>query len=89
MKNKIEDVRNHLVEAIERVMAINDASASPEDKMTLEQAEVVSKLADSYTNLVKAEFTGIRIMVDAASDAKIMQYAKYNPLGLEYRNEPK
>jgi len=86
MRNKTEDVRNHLVEAIERVMAINDPEASEQDKITLEQAQVVSNLADSYANLIKAEFVGLRVMLEAGSHPSLMKYYENGPLGIEFRN---
>lgn len=59
MKNKIEDVRNHLVVAME---ALNADDLSPEAAaQVVERAKAVSNLANSYIGSVKVEIDAIRL----------------------------
>lgn len=62
MKNKVEDVRNHIVEMME---LLGDKDI-PAEEMTsrIERARTVSQLAASYTGLVKVEIDAIRLMDD-------------------------
>lgn len=47
-KNKIEDLRNHLFDTIERLL-------DPDDPMDLDRAETVSKVAQTLVNSAKVE----------------------------------
>lgn len=59
MKNKIEDVRNHLVSAME---ALNDENLKPEDiDRAVDRGKAVSNLANSYIHSVKVEIEAIRL----------------------------
>lgn len=59
MKNKIEDVRNHLVQAME---ALNNEEAKPEEvSQAIEKGKAISSLATSYINAVKVEIDAIRL----------------------------
>ena len=49
MKNKMGDVRDHLVAMMER---LNDDDCKPED---IARAKAISDLAQTYTNTVKVE----------------------------------
>lgn len=62
MKNKVSDVRNHLVAMLE---ALGDDSAEP-DKMALiiERAKATSQVATTYISAVKVELDAIRLMDD-------------------------
>jgi hypothetical protein len=56
MKNKIEDVRNHLVAQME---ALN---ADEVDPSAIERAKAMSGVATAYINAVKVELDAIRLM---------------------------
>lgn len=59
MKNKIEDVRNHLVSCME---ALNQDDLTPEQsKEAIERARAMSSLATSFTNAVKVELDAVRL----------------------------
>jgi hypothetical protein len=59
MKNKVDDVRNHLVQVME---ALNEENLAPEDlERTIERAKAMSSLATSYVNAVKVELDAIRL----------------------------
>lgn len=59
MKNRIEDVRNHLVQAME---ALNNEEAKPEEiTQAIEKGKAISSLATSYINAVKVELDAIRL----------------------------
>lgn len=59
MKNKMEDVRNHLVETME---ALNDRDATPEDqKRAVDRAKAMSGVANSFIESVKIEIQAIRL----------------------------
>lgn len=49
MKNRMQDVRNHLVAMME---SLADAEATPE---VIERAKATAALAQTYTNTVKVE----------------------------------
>lgn len=55
MKNKMADVRNHLVEMME---ALNDKEVEP---ATVERAKALADLAQTYTNTVKVEIDARRL----------------------------
>lgn len=55
MKNKLEDVRNHMVAAME---ALNEEGA---DQATVERAKALSGLCSAYVNSVKVEIDAIRM----------------------------
>lgn len=55
MKNKMVDVRNHLVEMME---LLNSTDVKPED---LARAKVLSELAQTYTNTVRCEIEARKI----------------------------
>jgi hypothetical protein len=57
MKNKIEDVRNHLVTVME---ALNEEGSDAETMArTIEKAKAMSNVATSYINAVKVELDAI------------------------------
>lgn len=58
MKNKVEDVRNHLVAMMEE---IGDKNAGDE---ALERAKTMSQLAGAYVQAVKVEIDAIRLLDD-------------------------
>lgn len=59
MKNKMEDVRNHLVAAME---ALNEEKADPAAvKAAVDRAKGMSNLANSYIDSVKVEIDAIRV----------------------------
>lgn len=62
MKNKVSDVRNHLVAMLE---ALGDESADPEKMAaTIERAKATSMVAGTYISAVKVELDAIRLMDD-------------------------
>jgi hypothetical protein len=59
MKNKVEDVRNHLVAAME---ALNEDGAKPEEiAQAIEKGKAMSGLATAYIAAVKVEMDAIRL----------------------------
>lgn len=60
MKNKVEDVRNHLVAMME---ALGDKDA---DAMVVERAKVMSQVAGAYLAGVKVEIDAIRLFDDTS-----------------------
>lgn len=59
MKNKVSDVRNHLVAVME---ALNDESSTPEQQAAaLERAKAMSSLAQQYVSAVKVELDAVRL----------------------------
>jgi hypothetical protein len=60
MKNKPEDVRNHLVSAME---ALNSEDASPEERaVAIERGKALSGLAAAYVNCFKVEIEAVRLI---------------------------
>lgn len=59
MKNKVSDVRDHLVAMMER---LSDDDLSPEQmESTIERAKASSALAAQYSNLVRQELEAVRL----------------------------
>ena len=59
MKNRIEDVRNHLVACME---ALNAEDLTPEDAQgQIEKAKAMSNLANSFIGAVKVEIDAVRL----------------------------
>ncbi len=62
MKNKVSDVRDHLVAMLER---LGDDSLSPEQMgQVIERAKTSSMVASTYIGAVKVELDAIRLMDD-------------------------
>ncbi|MGE8247326.1 MAG: hypothetical protein ACN6RA_15025 [Stenotrophomonas maltophilia] len=62
MKNKVSDVRDHLVAMLE---ALGDESADSEKMAaTIERAKATSMVAGTYISAVKVELDAIRLMDD-------------------------
>lgn len=60
MKNKVSDVRDHLVAMLER---LGDDSLSAEDMgLVIERAKTSSMVASTYIGAVKVELDAIRLM---------------------------
>jgi len=59
MKNRVSDVRNHLVAVME---ALNDESSTPEQQAAaLERAKAMSSLAQQYVGAVRVELDAVRL----------------------------
>jgi len=59
MKNRVSDVRDHLVAVME---ALNDERATPEKlAANIERAKAMSGLAQQYVSAVKVEMDAIRL----------------------------
>ena len=59
MKNKVSDVRNHLVAVME---ALNEESSTPEQQAAaLERAKAMSSLAQQYVGAVRVELDAVRL----------------------------
>lgn len=62
MKNKLQDVRDHLVQAME---ALNEEGAEPETvQRAISRAKAMSNVANSYIESVKVEIDAIRVAED-------------------------
>lgn len=60
MKNKVSDVRDHLVAMLER---LGDDNLSAEDMgLVIERAKTSTMVATTYIGAVKVEFDAIRLM---------------------------
>ncbi len=58
MKNRMCDVRDHLVAMLER---LNDAEVAPE---VIERAKAASMVATTYISAVKCEIDALRLLED-------------------------
>jgi len=62
MKNKVSDVRNHLVAVME---ALNDEAATPEQQAAaIERAKAMSSVAAQYIGAVRVELDAVRLYDD-------------------------
>ena len=55
MKNKIEDLRGHLFEVIERLKSNSDPDASEKDKINIEDAKVIADIGKVLVESAKVE----------------------------------
>lgn len=78
MKNKLSDVRNHLVAMME-MLGDKDCTAD-----TLERAKVASQVANAYIQGVKVEVDACRM----AADLGILPTAIDQPRAIRYAPEP-
>lgn len=62
MKNKISDVRNHLVAQLERLGQENLSAAELDAE--IERSKAVALVAGAYVGAVKVEIDAIRLMDD-------------------------
>lgn len=83
MKNKISDVRNHLVAMLER---LGDESLEG-DKLNaeIERAKAVSQVATTYIGAVKVEIDAIRLMDDTGRLPVAVEAGEMQPVGRELR----
>jgi hypothetical protein len=59
VKNKVSDVRNHLVAMME---SLNDEQATPEQQaVNIERAKAMSSLAQQYVGAVRVELDAVRL----------------------------
>lgn len=81
MKNKVDDVRNHLVAAME---ALNDEGATPEQlTQAIEKGKAMSGLATAYIASVKVEIDAIRLAEEVGMlPASIAEPTKVKTLGV-------
>ncbi len=81
MRNKIDDVRNHLVQVME---ALNEENVDPAAlERTIERAKAMSSVATSYINAVKVELDAIRL----ADEVGMLPGSVTEPLRCD-RNRP-
>lgn len=71
MKNRMQDVRNHLVAAME-ALGDNDVSDA-----VIARAKVISDLAQTYTNTVKVEIDELRL---AGAENRIPEVLEQHPV---------
>jgi len=71
VKNRMQDVRNHLVAAMES-LGDNDVSDA-----VIARAKVISDLAQTYTNTVKVEIDALRL---AGADKRIPEVLEQHPV---------
>ena len=85
MKNKISDVRNLLVQAMED---LSDRDATPEElAQTVERAKQLSSIASAYVQTVKVEIDAIRLMDEtdrlpsSIEQPALIEYGKLRAVG--------
>ena len=71
MKNRMQDVRNHLVAAME---SLGDTDVSDH---IIARAKVISDLAQTYTNTVRCEIDALRL---AGLQGKIPEALEQHPM---------
>lgn len=67
MKNKISDVRNHLVAMLEE---LGDKDAGAE---VLERAKMMTQVAGAYVQCVKVELDGIELFDEIGRTASVIE----------------
>ncbi len=81
MKNKLQDVRDHLVLAMER---LNEEGADPTAvKAAVDRAKAVSTVANSFIDSVKVEIDAIRV----ASDCGMLPVSVATPVLAERKRD--
>jgi hypothetical protein len=81
-KNKMSDVRDYLVQALED---LSDQGAEPEKMArTIERAKTISAVASTYVQTVKVEIDARRL----ADEIGVMPVAFEPPPGLERHDMP-
>lgn len=77
MKNKVSDVRDHLVAMLER---LGDDNLSAEDmSLVIERAKTSTMVATTYIGAVKVELDAIRLMDDTGKLANAVSAPQQVP----------
>lgn len=80
MKNRVSDVRDHLVAVME---ALNDERATPEQlTANIERAKAMSALAQQYVGAVKVEMDAIRLYDETRMLPTSVDVPKEEPRGV-------
>lgn len=76
MKNKTEDLRNHLFEAIEMLKNNSDPNASDHEKMDIDTAKAIANLGKVIVDSNKTEVDAMRIIANAQNPELLKEVMK-------------
>lgn len=72
MKNKIDDLRNHLFDVIERLKSNGDPDASENEKIRLEDAKMICNAADCIIESIRVQNDFLEIISKAENPDKVI-----------------
>lgn len=79
-KCNVEALRMHLFDTLERVKSNNDPECSPNEKCSIEEAEVVCEIAKQITETFKVSLTAMNILSRADNPKSVMAMIAANGL---------
>jgi len=72
MKNKIDDLRDHLFDVIERLKSNGDPEASENEKIKLEDAKMICNAADCIIESIRVQNDFLGIISKAENPDKVI-----------------
>lgn len=72
MKNKIDDLRDHLFDVIERLKSNGDPEASENEKIRLEDAKMICNAADCIIESIRVQNDFLGIISKAENPDKVI-----------------
>lgn len=82
-KCNVEALRMHLFDTLERVKSNNDPECSPNEKCSIEEAEVVCEIAKQITETFKVQLTAMNILSRADNPNSVKAMIAANGLNSE------
>lgn len=79
-KCSVADLRMHLFDTLERVMSNNDPECSPNEKCSIEEAEVVCEIAKQITETFKVQLGAMNILSRADNPESVKAMIAANGL---------
>ena len=80
-KNTMRDLQNHLFEVIERLKAIDDPEASPNERIELETAKEIYKTASVIIESAKVENEYLSIIAKSNGSEEVSEKSGHLMLG--------
>lgn len=82
-KCNVEALRMHLFDTLERVKSNNDPECSPNEKCSIEEAEVVCEIAKQITETFKVQLGAMNILSRADNPNSVKAMIAANGLNSE------
>ena len=82
-KCSVADLRMHLFDTLERVKSNNDPACSPNEKCSIEEAEVVCEIAKQITETFKVQLSAMNILSRADNPTSVKAMIAANGLNEE------
>jgi hypothetical protein len=75
-KTSLNDLRDHLFDAIERLKSKNDPNTSENEKMDIETAKTIANIGTVIVNSAKIEVDAMRAIANAQNPKALQAFMK-------------